>query len=81
MLCSQQMNLTTCRVPFSFRQAIQEAAKSVSPGLMLDVRIKWPNDIYYRGLKIGGALINSSWQSGHFSVLTGMNINKNMLCI
>lgn len=41
----------------------------------LRVRIKWPNDIYHAGLKIGGALIHTTWAAGSFSVLTGIGLN------
>jgi hypothetical protein len=30
----------------------------------LDVRIKWPNDVYAAGVKIGGALIHTTWSAG-----------------
>jgi biotin--protein ligase len=39
------------------------------------VRIKWPNDIYSGGLKIGGALIHTTWQTDRFSVLAGIGLN------
>jgi biotin--protein ligase len=41
----------------------------------LDVQIKWPNDIYYAGVKIGGALIHTTWTASKFSVLTGIGLN------
>jgi biotin--protein ligase len=43
----------------------------------LDVQIKWPNDIYYNGVKIGGALIHTTWAAStqQFCVLTGIGIN------
>lgn len=43
----------------------------------LDVQIKWPNDIYYNGVKIGGALIHTTWaaSSQQFCVLTGIGLN------
>jgi biotin--protein ligase len=43
----------------------------------LDVQIKWPNDIYYQGVKIGGALIHTTWaaSSQQFCVLTGIGLN------
>lgn len=41
----------------------------------LDVQIKWPNDIYYGGVKIGGALIHTTWASSKFCVLTGIGLN------
>jgi biotin--protein ligase len=39
------------------------------------VSIKWPNDIYAGGLKIGGALIHTTWQGDRFSVLAGIGLN------
>jgi biotin--protein ligase len=39
------------------------------------VSIKWPNDIYASGLKIGGALIHTTWQGDRFSVLSGIGLN------
>jgi hypothetical protein len=48
----------------------------------LPVHLKWPNDIYVRlgpgpdGLrKIGGVLVNSSYQSGTFFLVIGVGIN------
>jgi biotin--protein ligase len=41
----------------------------------LNLQIKWPNDIYYNGLKVGGALIHSTWTSAKFCVLTGIGLN------
>jgi biotin--protein ligase len=43
----------------------------------LDVQIKWPNDIYCGGLKVGGALIHTTWAaaSQQFGVLTGVGLN------
>lgn len=41
----------------------------------VDVQIKWPNDIYSGGLKIGGALIHTSWKGDRFNVLTGIGLN------
>lgn len=42
----------------------------------LDIRIKWPNDIYTSsGLKIGGILIHTTWASDRFNVVTGVGLN------
>lgn len=43
----------------------------------LDVQIKWPNDMYYQGVKIGGALIHTTWAAStqQFCVLTGIGLN------
>ncbi|KAG2438269.1 hypothetical protein HYH02_010967 [Chlamydomonas schloesseri] len=43
----------------------------------LDVRIKWPNDIYASGVKIAGALIHTTWQGNCFNVITGIGLNVN----
>jgi biotin--protein ligase len=39
------------------------------------VQVKWPNDIYSGGVKIGGALIHTSWQGEGFNVVTGIGLN------
>jgi len=41
-------------------------------GRAVDVRIKWPNDLYSGGLKIGGVLCASTYSSGAFDVVVGM---------
>ncbi|KAJ4810293.1 Holocarboxylase synthetase 1 [Rhynchospora pubera] len=41
----------------------------------LDVRIKWPNDLYLEGLKVGGILCTSSYQSKFFNVSAGVGLN------
>jgi len=37
----------------------------------LDVRIKWPNDLYLNGLKVGGILCTSTYRSKKFNVCVG----------
>lgn len=38
----------------------------------VDLRLKWPNDIYYSNLmKLGGVLVNSSMTGQTFSLLIG----------
>ena len=41
----------------------------------LDVRVKWPNDIYVSGLKIGGILINTTISQGRFNIVCGVGLN------
>ena len=42
----------------------------------LDVRIKWPNDIYYgRQVKLGGVIAKSSFMGSQLSVTIGAGIN------
>lgn len=38
-------------------------------------KIKWPNDIYGKGLKIGGILCQSEFEHGKYRVTTGVGIN------
>ncbi|KAG2709111.1 hypothetical protein I3760_05G224100 [Carya illinoinensis] len=58
--------------------AITEAVKDVCDqnGLpCADVKIKWPNDLYLNGLKIGGILCTSTYKSKKFNVSVGMGLN------
>ncbi|WIA41073.1 hypothetical protein OEZ86_004707 [Tetradesmus obliquus] len=55
-------------------RGIKQATQHLVQG-GLDVQIKWPNDIYYSGVKIGGALIHTTWTASKFSVLTGIGLN------
>ncbi|KAK1434603.1 hypothetical protein QVD17_00351 [Tagetes erecta] len=41
----------------------------------LDVRIKWPNDLYLDGLKVGGILCTSTYRSKKFNVCAGVGLN------
>ncbi|CAA7401542.1 unnamed protein product [Spirodela intermedia] len=58
--------------------AVSEATKEIcrAKGLPpLDVKIKWPNDLYLNGLKIGGVLCTSTYKSKKFSVSAGVGLN------
>ncbi|KAG2240014.1 hypothetical protein Bca52824_091134 [Brassica carinata] len=58
--------------------AVTEAVKSVcdKKGLpYIDVKIKWPNDIYLNGLKIGGILCTSTYRSKKFNVSASVGLN------
>uniref|UniRef100_A0A0A9D9F7 BPL/LPL catalytic domain-containing protein n=1 Tax=Arundo donax TaxID=35708 RepID=A0A0A9D9F7_ARUDO len=61
-------------VCLSMTEAIKELcdAKGIPE---LDVKIKWPNDIYLKGLKVGGILCTSSYQSKLYNVCTGIGLN------
>ncbi|XP_076904901.1 biotin--protein ligase 1, chloroplastic-like [Bidens hawaiensis] len=41
----------------------------------LDVRIKWPNDLYLDGLKVGGILCTSTYKFKKFNVSAGVGLN------
>uniref|UniRef100_A0A7N2RB15 BPL/LPL catalytic domain-containing protein n=1 Tax=Quercus lobata TaxID=97700 RepID=A0A7N2RB15_QUELO len=58
--------------------AITEAIKDVCDknGLpCIDVKIKWPNDLYLNGLKVGGILCTSTYRSKKFNVSAGIGLN------
>ena len=41
----------------------------------LDIRIKWPNDVYASGKKIAGILTHSTYRSKVFRITVGCGIN------
>ncbi|KAI3781471.1 hypothetical protein L2E82_11486 [Cichorium intybus] len=41
----------------------------------LNLRIKWPNDLYLDGLKVGGILCTSKYRSKKFNVSAGVGLN------
>ena len=43
----------------------------------LDVRIKWPNDLYLKGLKVGGILCTSSYEPKVYNICTGKTCISN----
>ncbi|CAL1353375.1 unnamed protein product [Linum trigynum] len=58
--------------------AVTEAIKEVCEknGLpYIDARIKWPNDIYLNGLKVGGILCTSTYRSKKFNISAGIGLN------
>lgn len=58
--------------------AVTEAVKDVcdNKGLpYIDVKIKWPNDLYLNGLKLGGILCTSTYRSTKFHVSVGVGLN------
>ncbi|KAL3687597.1 hypothetical protein R1sor_013906 [Riccia sorocarpa] len=40
-----------------------------------EVRIKWPNDLYAKGLKIGGVLCTSTYSCKTFNIVVGVGLN------
>ena len=39
------------------------------------MRIKWPNDVYATGMKLGGVLCQSAYRGGRFEVVVGVGLN------
>ncbi|XP_026076364.1 biotin--protein ligase [Carassius auratus] len=67
------------RIPFLQHLAALAVVQSVRtlPGYEdVDLRLKWPNDIYYSNLmKLGGVLVSSSVTGQTFSLLIGCGFN------
>lgn len=46
-----------------------------------DIQIKWPNDIYYQGKKVGGILIESKVDRSGIAIVIGIGLNLAMNAI
>eukprot|EP00201_Polytomella_parva_P024076 CAMPEP_0175039152 /NCGR_PEP_ID=MMETSP0052_2-20121109/363_1 /TAXON_ID=51329 ORGANISM="Polytomella parva, Strain SAG 63-3" /NCGR_SAMPLE_ID=MMETSP0052_2 /ASSEMBLY_ACC=CAM_ASM_000194 /LENGTH=420 /DNA_ID=CAMNT_0016300849 /DNA_START=73 /DNA_END=1336 /DNA_ORIENTATION=+ len=67
------LNYVTC---LAVVQGIRQALPAVLQGQDLGIRIKWPNDIYLNGAKIGGILLNTTWSpNGVMHLITGIGLN------
>lgn len=77
-IAGQSLPFVQYLVTLAVVQAVQAEAvallgcKERSP---LDIRIKWPNDVYAGGLKLGGILCHSSFRDGQFHVVMGVGLN------
>lgn len=67
------------RIPFVqhlMSLAVVEAVRSIPGYEDINLRVKWPNDIYYSDLmKIGGVLVNSTLMGETFYILIGCGFN------
>ncbi|XP_054021906.1 biotin--protein ligase isoform X1 [Dryobates pubescens] len=67
------------RIPFIqhlVSLAVVEAVRSIPGYEDIDLRVKWPNDIYYSDLmKLGGVLVNSTLLETTFHILIGVGFN------
>ncbi|NWU91050.1 BPL1 ligase, partial [Upupa epops] len=58
--------------------AVVESVRSIPGYEDIDLRVKWPNDIYYSDLmKLGGVLVNSTLLETTFHILIGFGFNVN----
>ncbi|CAH9082707.1 unnamed protein product [Cuscuta europaea] len=57
-------------VSLAMTEAINDLCKQFGAS-HLNVRIKWPNDLYLDGLKVGGILCTSTYKSQKFNVSAG----------
>ncbi|XP_061426956.1 biotin--protein ligase [Lethenteron reissneri] len=56
--------------------AVVEGVRSAPGYEDIDLRVKWPNDIYYGSeFKVGGVLVNSTLTGDTFQVLIGCGVN------
>ncbi|XP_044510709.1 biotin--protein ligase 2-like isoform X2 [Mangifera indica] len=58
--------------------ALTEAIKDICNrhGLpYIDIKIKWPNDLYLNGLKVGGVLCTSTYKLKKFNISAGVGLN------
>ncbi|NXT71878.1 BPL1 ligase, partial [Chaetops frenatus] len=69
------------RIPFIqhlVSLAVVESVRSIPGYEDIELRVKWPNDIYYSDLmKLGGVLVNSTLIETTFHVLIGFGFNVN----
>ncbi|XP_009281254.1 PREDICTED: biotin--protein ligase [Aptenodytes forsteri] len=69
------------RIPFIqhlVSLAVVESVRSIPGYKDIDLRVKWPNDIYYSDLmKLGGVLVNSTLIEKTFHILIGFGFNVN----
>lgn len=69
-------------VQYLFALAVVQALQNISGAEQgLGICIKWPNDIYVdtkdssqRYRKLGGILVNSSYQKGDFTLVVGQSL-------
>ncbi|CAM9634305.1 unnamed protein product [Bubo scandiacus] len=69
------------RIPFIqhlVSLAVVESVRSIPGYEGIDLRVKWPNDIYYSDLmKLGGVLVTSTLIETTFHILIGFGFNVN----
>jgi BirA family biotin operon repressor/biotin-[acetyl-CoA-carboxylase] ligase len=59
-------------LPLAVPIAVCEAAEALRPGI--DCAIKWPNDVWLEGRKLGGTLIEAKPQDGWAVIGVGLNL-------
>ena len=59
------------RVPIAAAVAVIDALSTLG----IEARLKWPNDIFLDGCKLGGILVETVTLESHFAALVGIGIN------
>jgi len=63
---------------FLISQLVSVALKTTLDEYTADITVKWPNDIYWKDLKLGGILIENSLQGNKIrTVIIGIGLNVN----
>jgi len=63
---------------FLISQLVSVALKTTLDEYTADITVKWPNDIYWKDLKLGGILIENSLQGNKIkTVVIGIGLNVN----
>lgn len=85
LLCSCLLQMAGLIEPESLFDLSRAVALAVADAIELQtgltIELKWPNDLYVRGRKLGGILIENRWsgQGLEWSVIgLGLNINQQM---
>lgn len=83
--CREAKNLPFIQYLISL--AVIEAIRREASSILLELgiasvfvenlKIKWPNDIYYKNIKIGGILCHSRYSDGVYYVTNGIGLNLN----
>lgn len=74
--CSLKKGEHVPMVQYLACMAIRQAVQVTEEYKQLDVRIKWPNDIYVdNSVKIGGILCQSVFRDGAFNISVGVGLN------
>ncbi|XP_063812620.1 biotin--protein ligase isoform X2 [Pseudophryne corroboree] len=73
---SSQLGQRIAFVQHLMALAVVEAVRSMPGYEDIELKVKWPNDIYYGNLmKIGGVLVNSTLMGNTFHILIGCGFN------
>ena len=66
---NEQFNLHAILIPVAIIRAIKKL-------LNLEIKVKWPNDLFYENKKVGGILIESKNNQQVLNIGIGLNVNE-----
>ncbi|MBE8189340.1 MAG: biotin--[acetyl-CoA-carboxylase] ligase [Candidatus Thioglobus sp.] len=78
--------LFSIRINFSTKTPLTALSLAVGLGVLevlnqhqaKDLKLKWPNDIYFKDKKLAGILLENSVQNNQQSVVIGLGLNSNI---